>query len=172
MNQGLSTWVSTGTIKWKKKSTHPLIWCLRIFLPVCLSLTNVDPNYLGTGRIEWAEFFKGIFDKMMNLHLTRTKNQSNFFATFSTRAALVSLFLLQKQLICDFLAENNYPYLPNSEGGLIFGTQNFTSTNNVIFTAKRGTTTKVQWRYSDTVLKIIRIADCKSEILIPFRIMD
>ena len=24
---------------------------------VCLSVTNFDPNYLGTGRTEWAEFF-------------------------------------------------------------------------------------------------------------------
>ena len=24
---------------------------------VCLSVTNFDPNYLGTGRTEWAEIF-------------------------------------------------------------------------------------------------------------------
>ena len=48
---------------------------------VCLSVTNFDPNYLGTGRTEWAEIFKG------------------------------------------FLAGNNYPNLPHSQGGMKFATQ-------------------------------------------------
>ena len=44
----------------KKKSTHPRIWCQRNCLSVCLSVVNFDPNYLRTGKTEWAKKL-GIF---------------------------------------------------------------------------------------------------------------
>ena len=31
---------------------------------VCLYVTNFDPNYLGTGKTEWAKKKSDIFDKM------------------------------------------------------------------------------------------------------------
>ena len=34
---------------------------------VRLSVINFDPNYLGTGRTEWAEIFFDIFGKMNGL---------------------------------------------------------------------------------------------------------
>ena len=37
-----------------KKNPHPPVYCIKI-LSVCLSVTNFDPNYLRTGRIERAE---------------------------------------------------------------------------------------------------------------------
>ena len=44
----------------KKKYTHTCIWCQRICLSVCLSVTNFDLNYFRTGEIEWAKIFWGI----------------------------------------------------------------------------------------------------------------
>ena len=32
-------------------------------LSVCLSVTEFDPNYLRTGKIEWAEIFLDIYGK-------------------------------------------------------------------------------------------------------------
>ena len=37
-----------------KKNPHSPVYCVKN-LSVCLSVTNFDPNYLRTGRIEWAE---------------------------------------------------------------------------------------------------------------------
>ena len=69
-------------------------------LSVCLSVTKFDPNYLRTGRTEWAEIFWG--EKSLQL--------------LAARAVFESLFFLQKQLIYGFLAGNNYPDLPHSQG--------------------------------------------------------
>ena len=38
---------------------YTCIWCQRVCLSVCLSDTNFDPNYIKTGRREWAENFLG-----------------------------------------------------------------------------------------------------------------
>ena len=51
-------------------------------------------------------------------HLNRTKNQLKKVYTFGCQSCLVSSFLLQKQLIYDFLAENNYPNSPHLQGGM------------------------------------------------------
>ena len=45
-------------------------------LSVCLSVTNFDPNYLRTGRIEWAEIEKK-------------------FATLAARAVFVNMFFFK-----------------------------------------------------------------------------
>ena len=45
------------------------------------------------------------------------------FATLAVRAVFVSSFLLQKQLVYDFLARNNYPNSPQLQGGMKFATQ-------------------------------------------------
>ena len=41
---------------------------------------------------------------------------------FGCQNCFVSLFILQKQLFYDFLAGNNYPYLPHSQGDMKFAT--------------------------------------------------
>ena len=53
------------------------------------------------------------------------QNQNPFekkLATLAARAVFVNLFF-QKQLIYDFLAGNNYPDSPHSQGGIKFATQ-------------------------------------------------
>ena len=45
------------------------------------------------------------------------------FARLAARAVFVSSFFLQKQLMYDFLAGNNYPNSPHSQGGMKFATQ-------------------------------------------------
>ena len=34
-------------------------------MSVCLSVTNSDPNYVRTGRTEWADFFKDIYASLV-----------------------------------------------------------------------------------------------------------
>ena len=41
----------------ERKKPHAPVYGVKEF--VCLSVTNFDPNYLGTGRTEWAEIFLG-----------------------------------------------------------------------------------------------------------------
>ena len=58
--------------------------------------------------------------------LSSNKNQKPFqkkFATLAASAVFVSLFFLQNQLIYDFLARNNNPDSPLSQGGMKFATQ-------------------------------------------------
>ena len=55
-----------------------------------LSVTKFDPNYLRTGRTEWAEIFWG--EKSLQL--------------LAARAVFESLFFLQKQLIYGFIFEH------------------------------------------------------------------
>ena len=77
-------------------------------LPVCLSVINFDPNYLRTGK---------------TIDLSSNQNQKPLekkFAELATRAFFVSQFLFQKQLLYDFLAGNNYPNSPHSQGGMKF----------------------------------------------------
>ena len=64
--------------------------------------------------------FKRLFD------LSSNQNQKTFekrFAALAARAVFVSSFMLQKQLIFDFLAGNNSPKSPHSQGGMKFATQ-------------------------------------------------
>ena len=42
----------------EKTHSHPY-FVSKIFFSVCLAVTNVDLNYLGTCKIEWAEIFLG-----------------------------------------------------------------------------------------------------------------
>ena len=44
----------------ERKNPHTPIWCQRICLSVCLSITHFDLNSLRTGEIEWAEIFLGM----------------------------------------------------------------------------------------------------------------
>ena len=46
----------------ERKKMHNPVYDVKEF--DCLSITNFDPNYLRTGKTEWTEFFKDIFDKM------------------------------------------------------------------------------------------------------------
>ena len=51
--------------------------------------------------------------------LSFNQNQKSFekkFAHLAARAVFVNWFLLQKQLIYDFLAGDNYPNLPQLQG--------------------------------------------------------
>ena len=41
----------------ERKNPHTPVYGVEEF--VCLSVINFDPNYLRTGRTEWAEFFLG-----------------------------------------------------------------------------------------------------------------
>ena len=57
------------------------------------------------------------------IDLSSNQNQKPFekkFAELAARAVFVSRFLLQKQLIYDFLGGNNYPDLPHLQGGMKF----------------------------------------------------
>ena len=58
--------------------------------------------------------------------LSSNQNQKPFekkFATLAARAVFVSSFLLQKQLIYDFLAGNNYTNQPHLQEGVKFAIQ-------------------------------------------------
>ena len=86
-------------------------------LSVCLSFTNFDPNYLGTGRTEWAEIFLGHFRKNDDLSSNqKPKTIWKKFATLAAPAVFVSSFLLQKQLIYDFQHKNNHSDLHHLQG--------------------------------------------------------
>ena len=53
------------------------------------------------------------------IDLSSNQNQKPFenkFATLAVRAVFEGSFLLQKQLICVFLARNNYPNSPHLQG--------------------------------------------------------
>ena len=39
----------------ERKNSHTPLYGVKEF--VCLSVTKFDPNYLGTGKTKWAEFF-------------------------------------------------------------------------------------------------------------------
>ena len=41
----------------ERKNPHTLVFDVKEF--VCLSVTKFDPNYLRTGKTEWAEIFLG-----------------------------------------------------------------------------------------------------------------
>ena len=87
----------------ERKNPHALVNGVKelVRLSVCLSVTNFDLNYLGSGRI---------------VDLSSNQNQKPFetkFATLAVRAVYVSSFLLKKQLIYDFLAGNKNPNLPH-----------------------------------------------------------
>ena len=64
---------------------------------------------------------------MANLFdLSTNQNKKPFekkFTELAAGAVFVSLFLLQKQLIYYFLAGNNYPKSPLSQGGMKFASQ-------------------------------------------------
>ena len=60
-------------------------------------LSVTDPNYLGTGQTEWAEFFLG---HLWQKTLWSNQNQKPFekkFALLAAGAVFVSSFFLQKQ---------------------------------------------------------------------------
>ena len=59
---------------WKKKSTYPCIWCQRI----CLSVVNSDPNYLRTGKTEWAK-------QKFRTSMAKTHTSKNFICPKSGR---------------------------------------------------------------------------------------
>ena len=64
--------------------------------------------------------YKRLFD------LSSNQNQKPFekkFAGLAARAVFVILFLLQIQLIYDFLTGNNYPNSPHLQGGMKFASQ-------------------------------------------------
>ena len=82
----------------ERKKPHTPVNGVKEF--VSLSVTNFDPNYLGTGRTEPKINWKKVF-----------------------RFGCQSCFFLQKQLIYDFSAGNNYPDSPHSWGGMKFATQ-------------------------------------------------
>ena len=50
--------------------------------PYMVSVTNFDPNYLETGRTEWAEIFLGY----LIFHLTKTKNHLKKVCTFGCQS--------------------------------------------------------------------------------------
>ena len=80
-------------------------------LSVCLSVINFDLNYL---------FYKRLFDLSSNQNQKLIKK---IFARLAARAVFGSPFILQKQLIYDFLSGNNYPDRPHLQGGMKFATQ-------------------------------------------------
>ena len=49
----------------ERKNRHTPVYGVKEF--VRLSVINFDPNYLGTGKTEWAEIFFDIFVKMNGL---------------------------------------------------------------------------------------------------------
>ena len=51
-------------INWKKNPQTTVYGVKEIVtLTVCLSVTNFDPNFLRTGKTQWAKFFWDIFVK-------------------------------------------------------------------------------------------------------------
>ena len=111
---------------WKKISTCTSKWCQRMCPSVCLSVTNFDSHYLGTGRIEWAEFFRTSLAKWMlskNLFVGKVvgRAESEGINSNILTQYLSSLTWDQAEIFKDFLAGNTNPY--HSQGGMKFATQ-------------------------------------------------
>ena len=49
----------------ERKNLHTPVYGVKEF--VCLSVTKFDPNYIRTGKTEWAKKIKDIYDKKLCL---------------------------------------------------------------------------------------------------------
>ena len=84
------------------------------------------------------QFFPLLKDQIIFCNFTkRLFDLSKKFACLAAKAVFVSSFLIQKQLIYDFSAVNNYPNSPHLQGCMKFATQispllNYLFTSNMI----------------------------------------